>query len=244
MAFSEAYLLPKHSHSKVDTLDAASCTEALTELRHTLAKALLQLHQRDTHGLIVVLQGMDASGKDGIIRRNFRHVDPELFQVAAFKMPTPTELAHDFLWRIHPHCPPRGRTTIFNRSHYEDVLVPGAYGKEPESVLLGRMQSIIDFEAHLQRNHTHLLKFFLNISYEKQGLKIAERQTNPAKQHKFKPSDLTNREHWEPFMEQYQRIFKHCESRSPWYNIPCDIKWQKDYVFLRIIIEKLTLLNK
>lgn len=239
MSFCKAHSLPENLFSVAEHLDKKSCLDEIPRLRLSFANMLNKFTRQKDKALLIVFQGLDASGKDGIISRNFATAPFDAYSTTAFKEPTPLELQHDFLWRVHPHCPPYGHCAVFNRSHYEDILVPNAYGLLPKTQIDQRIESINNFEKHLIENGTIILKFFLNISRKKQGEKLVERQKNPEKQHKFKPSDLVTREHWDAFMDTYNMVFDRCIIGGHWRNIPADKKWQKDYIFLCLIIEKL-----
>lgn len=213
-------------------LDKDDCKEKITELHGELCELTQQLHIEKKHGVLVVLQGLDASGKDGIVMRCFSGLSPRFTQVASFKKPTAEEASHDYLWRIHQEIPPRGVIGIFNRSHYEDILVPESYGWIDKKEVENRYKSNTEFEEHLKRCNIHTLKFFLNISYDLQGEKLDERKFNPLKRYKHQDSDFETRARWDDFMKSYDGILKNCNKPYPWINVPADKKWQKDFVVL------------
>ena len=223
-------MLSKKFVTENKELDKARCKLEIKILKKECTRLIKELHSRKNASIIVVLQGLDASGKDGIVERCFSQPGPRFYKTASFKKPTPEELSHDFLWRIHKECPPKGVIGVFNRSHYEDILVPQSYGWIDEKELENRYESINDFENHLKRSGTYILKFFLNISYDLQGEKLEERRYNPLKRYKHNDSDWETRAKWDDFMKSYDGIFENCEKAFEWINVPADKKWQKDYV--------------
>lgn len=190
------------------------------------------------HALLVVLQGRDASGKDGAIRSVFTACNPQGCQVQSFKAPTELELSHDFLWRVHQVIPPKGMIGIFNRSHYEDVLVVRVKNLAPKEVWSPRYDQINGFEKYLTENNVHLLKFFLHISKEEQAERLQSRLENPHKQWKFETADLAMRADWKEFMEAYEIALNECSTPwAPWHIIPANRKWYRDYVIAQVIVE-------
>jgi PPK2 family polyphosphate:nucleotide phosphotransferase len=186
--------------------------------------------------LLIVLQGMDASGKDGTVRRCVQPLNPISVRVAAFKAPTPTELAHDFLWRISAELPQRGQVGVFNRSHYEDVLVARVEELVPESVWRPRYEAINAFERHLVNEGTVIVKLFLHISREEQAQRFRERIANPAKNWKFNLDDLRKRERWDEYMEAYEEAIRRTSTPwAPWYVIPADRKWVRNAVVTSVV---------
>jgi PPK2 family polyphosphate:nucleotide phosphotransferase len=181
---------------------------------------------------------MDSGGKDGVIRRVFDGVNPQGVRVAAFKVPTPIELDHDYLWRIHQQTPSKGEIVIFNRSHYEDVLVVRVKNLAPESVWSKRYDHINNFEQMLVDEGTTILKFFLHISFEEQRERLLSRIDEPEKNWKFNPGDLNERKLWDEYMKAYEdAIEKTSTPRAPWYVIPADKKWYRDLVISTILVE-------
>ena len=181
------------------------------------------LYAQSRHALLVVIQGMDASGKDGLIRRVFGRLNPEGVQVASFKEPTPIELAHDFLWRIHAQTPARGRIQVFNRSHYEDILVTRVHKMITDEVAKKRMRAINDFEWLLQEHaDTHILKFYLHTSPEERHKRLEERLSIPSKMWKYNDSDTKEAKLWPEYERVYEDCFAHCHY-VPWIIVPSEI---------------------
>ncbi|OHV78509.1 polyphosphate kinase 2 [Ensifer sp. LCM 4579] len=186
--------------------------------------------------LLIVLQGLDAAGKDGTIRHVFSGMNPQGVRVAAFKQPTPEEAAHDFLWRAHRVAPARGEVVIFNRSHYEDVLVVRVHDLVPEPVWRTRYDAINAFEAGLAANGTRILKFFLHISPEEQLARFAARLEDPARRWKISESDYTERLLWDRYLEAYEdALWRTGTEAAPWYVIPSDHKWYRNLAVAQII---------
>lgn len=191
--------------------------------------------QRD-RALLVVLQGMDTSGKSGVIRNVFADTSPLGMQVEAFKAPSKTELAHDYLWRIHEAVPRKGRIGVFDRSHYEDVLVVKVRGFAPAEAIEQRYEQINAFEKHLSENGVTILKFMLNVGYEEQGIRLQERITEAHKRWKFNPSDLEDRKLWPDFMAAYQTAVQRCSTpHAPWYIVPADSRTRRNAMIARIV---------
>jgi len=190
--------------------------------------------------LLIVLQGLDAAGKDGTIRHVMSGMNPQGVKVAAFKQPTPQEAAHDFLWRVHRHAPGKGEVGIFNRSHYEDVLVTRVHELVPETVWRPRYQQINAFEAQLVSNGTRILKFFLHISPEEQLDRFAQRLNDPARQWKISEADYTERTFWKHYVAAYEdSIGRTSTDVAAWYVIPADHKWVRNFAVSRIIANTL-----
>lgn len=188
------------------------------------------LYAQDRHALLVVIQGMDASGKDGLIRRVFGRLNPEGVQVASFKEPTPIELSHDFLWRIHAQTPARGRIQVFNRSHYEDILVTRVHKMITDEEARKRMRAINDFEWLLvEHGATHILKFYLHTSPGERAKRLEERLTIPSKMWKYSENDKKEAKLWPEYEKAYEDCFNHCND-VPWIIVPSDQNWYKEYV--------------
>jgi len=193
-----------------------------------------------TASLLVVLQGLDAAGKDGTIRHVMSGMNPQGVSVAAFKQPTPVEAAHDFLWRVHAAVPGRGEMAIFNRSHYEDVLVTRVHALVPETVWRQRFDRINAFETLLASNGTAILKFFLHISPDEQLKRFEKRLEDPSRQWKISESDYTERTYWHAYGEAYEEALSRTSTKhAPWYVIPADHKWVRNYAVARIIADQL-----
>lgn len=197
-----------------------------------------RLFAQHRYSVLLIFQGMDASGKDGAIKHVFSGVNPAGCRVKSFKVPTQEEAGHDFLWRIHKECPEKGMIQIFNRSHYEDVLVPWVHKKFSKSELKKRMDVINEFEQLLVRSGTIVLKFYLHISDSEQEKRIEERKKNPDKLWKYDKSDDTERLVRSRYQEAYEAIFEHC-SKIPWRIIPSDKKWYKNHRILEAILDEL-----
>ena len=194
--------------------------------------------------LLIVLQGMDTSGKDGTIRSVIGSMNPGGCDVASFKVPTPEELAHDFLWRIHAQVPSKGQVVIFNRSHYEDVLVVRVKKIVPEPVWRRRYAEINQFEKLLTDNGTILLKFFLHITKDEQEKRLLEREKEPGKAWKLSVEDWKNREFWGNYMTAYEDALNECGTvNAPWQIVPANKKWYRDYVIARVMVDKLKSLS-
>ncbi len=197
------------------------------------------------YALLIVLQGRDAAGKDGTIRKVFTAVNPQGCSVASFKAPTELERRHDFLWRVHAQVPARGMIGIFNRSHYEDVIVPRVRGAITKKEWLARYDQINDFEEMLKENGTVILKFMLHISRDEQKRRLLERLTDETKNWKFGVGDLEDRAKWDDFTKAYEAALRHTSTRwAPWYIVPADEKDVRDWLVARTIgdaLEKLDL---
>lgn len=188
--------------------------------------------------LLIVLQGMDASGKDGTSREVFKYVSPTIVHAHSFKKPTDEEMAHDFLWRIHPHTPAKGMISVFNRSHYEDVLIQRVHKWIDEETVDARFDAINAFERNLVRdNNTTVLKFFLNISREKQAEKLQERIDERRKNWKHNPGDWKEAEKWDEYMFCYEEVLN--RSEIPWILVPVDQKWYRNYFVAKKLLETL-----
>ena len=189
------------------------------------------LYAQGKYAVLIVLQAMDAGGKDGTIKHVFSGVNPQGCTVTSFKAPTHLELWHDYLWRIHTAAPARGMIGIFNRSHYESVLVERVKDLVPEKVWSKRYDHINHFERTLSDEGTIILKFFLNISWEEQKRRMEKRLADPRKNWKFSPDDLKERKRWDDYMEAYQDALRRCSTEwAPWYAVPSDNKWFRNWV--------------
>lgn len=196
------------------------------------------LYAEHKRALLIVLQGMDAAGKDGTIRHVMSGVNPQGCAVTSFKQPTTTELDHDFLWRVHAAVPPKGAIGIFNRSQYEDVLIARVHGLAPASVWKKRYEQINNFEAMLVENGVHILKFFLHISSKEQRRRFDERMSDPHKNWKSSPADFKEREFWDEYQAAYEDAIDKCSTKqAPWFVIPSDHKWFRNFAVSQIIVE-------
>ena len=188
------------------------------------------LYAESKHSILVILQGLDASGKDGTIRNVFTAFNPQGITVKSFKAPTPEELAHDFLWRIHIAAPAKGMIQVFNRSHYEDILVTRVHNWCDDETARKRMRAINDFERLLtEHNNTHILKFYLHISQEEQQQRLQERITDPEKQWKYNARDHDESKFWNDYRRVYEDCFEHCND-VPWVIVPADQNWYKEHL--------------
>jgi PPK2 family polyphosphate:nucleotide phosphotransferase len=199
-----------------------------------------RLFAEGRRALLVVLQGIDCSGKDGTVRAVFNECGPMGVTVSPFKAPSAEELAHDYLWRAHKACPPRGMIGIFNRSHYEDVLVVKVKKLASAEAIERRYEEINQFETMLVRNGTRILKFMLNISRDEQAERMRERLDDPEKQWKFNPGDLDDRALWDDYMAAYETMLTQCSTKAaPWHVIPSDRNWVRNAAIARIVRETL-----
>ncbi|ATL46921.1 polyphosphate kinase [Chitinophaga caeni] len=198
------------------------------------------LYASHEHSLLVVLQGMDASGKDGTIRDVFGALNPQGVNVQSFKVPTKEEFDHDFLWRIHQHTPAKGMIQVFNRSHYEDVL---QLNHPEEKIMKARFKAINNFEQLLaEHNNTTILKFYLHVSHEEQVKRLTERTKNPEKMWKYNPEDFEKSEKYGKFQKLYEDVFEEC-NEIPWTIVPADDNWYKEYLVAKICRDALKDMN-
>ncbi|MHB8932747.1 MAG: polyphosphate kinase 2 family protein [Bellilinea sp.] len=218
--------------------------ERLGELNQELEQLQELLYAQHKHRVLIVLQGMDTSGKDGVIRHVFEGVNPQGVRVASFKVPTAEELDHDYLWRIHKQTPRKGEIVIFNRSHYEDVLVVRVHELVPEKVWKKRYDQIKEFERQLVEEGTIILKFFLHIDLEEQKERLQARLDDPTKRWKFNPGDLKERARWDEYIEAYEdAINKTSTDEAPWYIVPSNKKWYRNLVIANILVDALNRLD-
>lgn len=190
--------------------------------------------------LLVVLQGIDTSGKDGTTKSVFKYTSPLGVRVHAFGRPTEQELAHDYLWRIHQLVPRRGHIAVFNRSHYEDVLVARVRNLAPKERVNERYDQINDFERLLVQNGTRVLKLMLNVSKAEQGERLRERLTDPSKRWKFNPGDLEDRKLWDDYAQAYEIMLRRCSTEhSPWHVVPSDSRSRRDAIAARLVLGEL-----
>lgn len=201
------------------------------------------MYAENKWSLLIVLQGMDAAGKDGAVRKVFRKVNPSGVKVQPFKKPTKEELAHDFLWRVHKHTPEKGMIQIFNRSHYEDVLVTRVLGLCDDKTAEERFEHINNFEKLIQANNTKILKFYLHINEEIQAERFKERLEDPRKNWKYNPNDLKTAESWPEYRKYYMEVFEKCSPEIPWIILPAAKNWYKEYLFAKTIVDTLKSLD-
>jgi PPK2 family polyphosphate:nucleotide phosphotransferase len=216
----------------------------LGELNKKLGGLQELLYAERRHKVLIVLQGMDTAGKDGVIRRVFEGVNPQGVKVSGFKAPTAEELAHDYLWRVHRCVPGQGEIAIFNRSHYEDVLVVRVHDLVPKEVWKTRYESINAFEKTLHQEGTAILKFFLHISKEEQKKRLQARLDDETKHWKFNPADLPERKFWDAYMKAYEEALSRTSTdEAPWYIVPSDKKWYRNLTVSALLVGALEALH-
>ena len=217
---------------------------ALEEQSERISELQRVLYADARYALLIVLQGRDASGKDGTIRKVFSAVNPQGCTVASFKAPTELEQQHDFLWRVHEQVPPRGMIGIFNRSHYEDIVVPRVHKLVPKKIWSRRYDQINGFEQMLSENDVVILKFLLHVSRDEQKKRLEERLTNEKKRWKFRIGDLDDRARWDDFTKAYHGILTHTSTKwAPWYVVPADDNDVRDYLVARTVADRLDALG-
>ena len=218
----------------------AKAKEATAEIIAQLSGLQERLYGNATRALLIVLQGMDTSGKDGTIKHVMSGVNPQGCRVATFKTPTPLELAHDFLWRVHREAPPKGHIGIFNRSHYEDVLITRVHRQISDKQAKLRLHQIQEFEELLSESGTVVLKFFLHISKEEQRERLEERIRDPEKRWKFNVGDLEERKLWDEYMTAFEDVISATSTdHAPWYIVPANRKWYRDLVVADTVVAAL-----
>ncbi|GCE27258.1 PPK2 family polyphosphate--nucleotide phosphotransferase [Dictyobacter alpinus] len=228
--YDPAYVAPSIKREEVD-MQLARLGAELGELQELLAAAR-------HHSILMVLQGMDTSGKDGTISHVFAQVNPQACKVNAFKIPTPEEAAHDFLWRVHKVTPEKGVLGIFNRSHYEDVLVVRVHNLVSEDVWSRRYKDINHFEKLLTENNTIVLKFFLHISQEEQTERLRARINEKDKAWKISTSDFSERKYWDEYQKAYEDALSKCGTDdAPWYIVPANHKWYRNLAIAQTLVE-------
>jgi PPK2 family polyphosphate:nucleotide phosphotransferase len=227
---------PKDLDKKEIKEKTLSILEELDELQNLL-------FAESKHSILVVIQGIDGSGKDGVIRNVLGNMNPQGVTVKSFKTPTPEEAAHDFLWRVHHHAPQKGMIQVFNRSHYEDVLITRVHKLCDDKTAQKRMKAINDFEELLQEhNATHILKFYLHISPEEQHERLSERVKEPAKMWKYNEKDFEEAKLWDLYMRMYEDCFENC-ARPAWTIVPADQNWYKEYIIAKALRDLLKSLD-
>lgn len=214
--------------------------EALCALNQALDGLQARLYAEHRRQVLVVLQGMDTSGKDGTIRAVFEGVNPQGVRVTGFKAPTAAELDHDFLWRVHAHVPGKGEIAVFNRSHYEDVLAVRVLGLVPKDTWKARFDRINEFERLLADEGTLVLKFFLHIGRDEQKARLLERLDDPAKNWKLDTADLAARRAWDQYVAAYEDVLARTSTaHAPWYVVPADRKWYRNLVVAGVLVDAL-----
>jgi PPK2 family polyphosphate:nucleotide phosphotransferase len=224
--------------TKIDmTTEMEQFSKKISDLQYRLFAA-------NNKSLLIILQGADASGKDGTIRQVMEALNPQNCYVKSFKVPSETESAHDYLWRIHIQVPSKGQIAIFNRSHYEDIIEPSVNNLISKEQVILRCKQINDFERYLSENGTTIIKFFLHISKDEQKRRLQERIRDPAKQWKINESDLVSHRKWDKYMGAYEKILSLCSRKwAPWYIIPANVKHFRNWAISYIILKKLETLN-
>ncbi len=221
-------------------LEKEKGVELFNELILKLQELQALLYADSSKALLVVLQAMDAAGKDSTIRHVFGPINPQGCKVASFKTPNSTELLHDFLWRIHQNVPRKGHIGVFNRSHYEDVLIAKVKNLVPKEKIKHRYNHINAFESMLNDEGTKIVKFFLHISKDYQKEQLQERLDTPEKLWKFSPSDIPERTRWEDYQKAYEAMLEKCSSpTTPWYIIPAERRWFRNLLIAKILVETL-----
>ncbi len=221
-------------------VDEEDAKEALRKDVERLGELHDLLYANRSKALLVVLQGMDTSGKDGTIRHVLQGLSPQGTAVSSFKQPSDEELSHDFLWRVHRRVPPRGTIGIFNRSHYEDVLIVRVHGEISDAQARERLRAIRRFERHLCEEDVVIRKFFLHISPEEQERRLRERLDEPRKRWKLSASDLRERRRWDEYREAYEAALRETSTRrAPWYVIPSDHRWYRNLCVAKVLISAL-----
>ncbi|EQA53523.1 PPK2 family polyphosphate kinase [Leptospira kmetyi] len=229
----------------IDTLppkdkDKEEILQKTEEYVRDLSSLQEKLYAQKKNSVLILLQGVDTAGKDGTIKHVFGGINPQGCCVKSWTKPNSEEVQFDFLWRIHKYVPPKGMIYIHNRSHYEDVLMPKILGTLSDKRLEERMESIRDFEKHLEReNETRIIKFFLHISKEEQQERIKERLSDPDKNWKYDPSDQTTQDRWDDYQAAYEMIFKYKDQEKEWNLIPSDKKWFRNYQVAKILCKEL-----
>lgn len=224
--------------------DESEVAEALQKDLERLADLQDRLYAEHKQSVLIALQATDTAGKDGTIKHVFRGLNPQGVHITPFKAPTPVELDHDFLWRVHDRVPAKGTIGVFNRSHYEDVLVVRVHELVPKKVWKHRFDQINEFEEMLAEQGTAILKFFLYISKDEQKRRLEDRLSNPDKQWKFAMGDLAERERWDDYIEAYEDVLSKCHKKhAPWHIVPANKKWYRNLVITRALVEALEKLD-
>ena len=224
--------------------DKSAGTEEFAALQDELAEWQAKLYAENKQKLLVVIQALDAAGKDGTVQDVFQHVHPQGLAITSFKVPSEVEMAHDYLWRVHQVVPAKRMIGIFNRSQYEDVLVVRVAQIVPESVWQARYEQINQFEKLLADNGMVILKFFLHISKDEQRKRLQERMTDPTKQWKFSAEDVAKHKQYDQYMAAYEDVLNRCTTPwAPWYAIPTDHNWYRNLAVARVVVARLRAMN-
>jgi PPK2 family polyphosphate:nucleotide phosphotransferase len=237
---SDAELRSRNPGDRAGLSGKADARKELAGLVDELALLHNRLYAEGSRSLLLILQGLDASGKDGTIRSVLTGVNPQGCRIVSFKQPSATELAHDYLWRVHQVTPLRGEIGIFNRSHYEDVVAVRVHGLAPKSVWKRRARHIREFERMLSDEGTTVVKVFLNVSRDEQRRRLQERLVDPEKTWKFRRSDLDDRARWDEFIKAYDDVIGETSTEwAPWHVVPADHNWVRNLLVARIVVETL-----
>jgi PPK2 family polyphosphate:nucleotide phosphotransferase len=232
--------LSDEEDARPDSLEKGELREKLDAELEKIGELQKIFYADGRHALLIILQGRDASGKDGVVRSVIGACNPSGVRISSFKVPTPLELAHDYLWRVHQAMPEKGMMGIFNRSHYEDVLVVRVHELVPGSVWSQRYEQINNFEKMLVENGTVILKFFLHVSRDEQTARLRERVEDETKNWKFSAGDLDERKLWDQYTEAYRDALRKCSTEwAPWYVVPADSNKARNYLIARRIVETL-----
>jgi len=238
---SKAINLKDIDPSNTGACDKEKCLLDTTKFSRELSVLQESMYAAQSNGVLIVLQGMDTSGKDGTVSHVFSSVNPQGCAVASFKVPTPQEALHDFLWRAHAHTPSRGQITIFNRSHYEDVLVTRVHKLVDKKVCEQRYEHIRNFEKLLTDNNTIILKFFLHIGKDEQKERLLAREQDASKAWKLSSGDWEERKFWDEYQTAYEDAIAATSTKNaPWYIIPADHKWYRNYIIGKTLVETLS----
>jgi len=235
--------LSQISTKPLKSVDKDECEAAIKNYLDQLKELQNILFAQQRYSLLVILQGMDASGKDGVINEVFSGVNPMGCRVAGFKKPTEEEIGHEFLWRIHKHMPQKGMIQIFNRSHYEDVIIQKVHKWVDLPSIERRYNHINAFEQLVSENETIILKFYLHVSQEEQLERLEERLSDPRKMWKYNANDILESKRWPEYMEAYETAFNKCSPEISWTIVPSDKNWYKEYLIAKTIVEALLRLD-
>jgi PPK2 family polyphosphate:nucleotide phosphotransferase len=241
---SKVTLARRDPDDTADLTDKKSTKKRMEKNLRRLAELQYLLYAESRRSVLVVLQALDAGGKDGTIRHVMGPLNPQSCKVVSFKTPTDEELAHDFLWRIHRAAPRHGEIRIFNRSHYEDVLIVRVHDLVAKSVWSKRYEQINLFEEMLAQNHTHILKFYLHISKDEQLERFKARLEDPTKHWKASEADFAERKYWDDYVKAYEAALSKCSTaHAPWFVIPANKKWFRNYAISEILVQHLAKLR-
>jgi len=240
----------KFKIAEVDTDDHSPCKDKeearaeLEKIQKRLSDLQEVLYAQAKHAILIVLQAIDTGGKDGTIRHVFGHLNPQGVRVSSFKAPSHEELSHDYLWRIHKEVPAKGMIGIFNRSHYEDVLVVRVHDIISKEEAKRRYQQINEFERYLTENNVHVVKILLHISKDEQKRRLESRLEDESKHWKFSSADAQERALWDKYMHEFEQVVSHCGTPfAPWHVVPANHKWSRDVLVAKILLAKLESLN-